>query len=481
MKTKEQTVVEEASEEVRSRTEEDNIGKQSGERRTIADVFFNYFERYMVWISIGSFIIGVVIAVLSKPFGNYINNLANKALDYYGYIAPLAIFVILAPSLAEVFSARKMGKFGIHVISWLAVKKVLACLWAAIFTCIVFGFTLLPEGTTSIVAATKDTLVAMKKVGAFNVYFVTIYISVAVALASIWIRNLQLGLRKTIDAVEVAGKFLEAMVPLFLISVGAYITTLSSHLQIGTHTGLHSLHFAGFSIDPSTTVGMISVYLVGSFIVFLGCLVWHSVLLFFAKVKVPQFSIGVYFKKYWICVYPLLFATSSEVIALPLNLYLTKKYIPWVRKIPRRLVVGMGSFLNINGTIICVYVFVGLVAKLVGVRLSFFEMLSILPVVFLISYAVPGIPGELVLFAGPILLILGLPPEITATFLALYVGLQLGLPDSVRTGNNSTDDLLCALLLNQYYIEKFEKGQQQEDFEIEDIEKSDLKIEKWQK
>lgn len=459
----------------------DGVQKQSSHSRTIADLFFNYFERYMIWISISSFIIGVFIGIYSKFAAERVNTSANGMLDYYGYVAPVAIFLILAPSLAETFSAKRVGKFGGHVILWLAVRKMLAAIWAATFTTIVFGFALFPEGTTNIATATLDSLLAIKSVGFFNIYFVTIYISVAVALASTRIEWLRLMLRKVIEIIEVAGKFLEALVPIFLMSVGIYIISLNDFLDVGSTVGLQPLNFLWFSIDPSTTTGVISVYLVGSLILLVGTLAWHGSLLLYAWVKVPRFSIRVYFTKYWINVYPLLFATSSEVIAVPLNLYLTKKYIPWIRRIPRRLVVGMGSFLNINGTIISVFVMTGLVASVTGVKLSFFEMLALIPIVFLISYAVPGIPGELVLFAGPIILILDLPPETAATFLALYVGLQLGLPDSIRTGNNSTDDVLCAVVLNQHYIENYEEQQQDDFMEIEDISKSDLKIEKWQK
>ena len=35
-----------------------------------------------------------------------------------------------------------------------------------------------------------------------------------------------------------------------------------------------------------------------------------------------------------------------------------------------------------------------------------------------------------------------------AVFLAVYLGIQFGLPDSFRTGNNSTDDYIGAVLIN---------------------------------
>ena len=83
------------------------------------------------------------------------------------------------------------------------------------------------------------------------------------------------------------------------------------------------------------------------------------------------------------------------------------------------------------------------------------ELLILLPVVFLISYGVPGIPGELVLFAGPIATMLTIPEATLPVFLAVYLGIQLGLPDSFRTGNNSTDAYVQAIIVNAVYEKKF--------------------------
>ena len=84
----------------------------------------------------------------------------------------------------------------------------------------------------------------------------------------------------------------------------------------------------------------------------------------------------------------------------------------------------------------------------------------IVPIVFLISYGVPGIPGELVLFAGPMATMLNIPEPMMPVFLAVYLGIQLGLPDSFRTGNNSADDYVQAILVNAVYEKRYaaEKG-----------------------
>ena len=74
----------------------------------------------------------------------------------------------------------------------------------------------------------------------------------------------------------------------------------------------------------------------------------------------------------------------------------------------RCFVIGAPSVLCTNGTLICVAFLVGLVAAILGI-----ELLLIVPVAFLMSFGIPGIPGELLLFAGPIALVLGIAIEVT--------------------------------------------------------------------
>ena len=150
----------------------------------------------------------------------------------------------------------------------------------------------------------------------------------------------------------------------------------------------------------------------------------------------------------------MLWATSSEALATPLNLYLTKKHAPWVRNEIRRFIIGVGSYMNVNGTIINVFILGAIVLLILGLDVSVVELLFIVPVVFLISYGVPGIPGELVLFAGPMATMLNIPEATLPVFLAVYLGIQQGLPDSFRTGNNSTDDYIGSVLMNAVYEKK---------------------------
>ena len=249
--------------------------------------------------------------------------------------------------------------------------------------------------------------------------------------------------------------------PIFMFGIGAYIYGLPGHVeaQVGLEaearcSRLH-LDIWGWTTSPHTPAGMLTIYVIGAVLTAIACLIWQFAFLFIARSQEPRFSIIGHFRNYWVKVYPLLWATSSEALATPLNLYLTKKHAPWVRNEIRRFIIGVGSYMNVNGTIINVFILGAIVLLILGLDVSVVELLFIVPVVFLISYGVPGIPGELVLFAGPMATMLNIPEATLPAFLAVYLGIQQGLPDSFRTGNNSTDDYIGSVLMNAVYEKRY--------------------------
>ena len=219
-----------------------------------------------------------------------------------------------------------------------------------------------------------------------------------------------------------------------------------------------NLDIWGWSTNPQTSTGMITIYVIGALLTAIACLIWQFGFLLVARSQELRFSIIGYFRNYWVKVYPLLWATSSEALATPLNLYLTKKHAPWIRNEIRRFIIGIGSYMNINGTIINVFILGAIVLLILGLNLSVVELMFLIPVVFLISYGVPGIPGELVLFAGPMATMLNIPEAMLPVFLAVYLRIQLGLPDSFRTGNNSTDDFIGTIMMNAIYEKRYAVG-----------------------
>lgn len=431
---------------------------------TIKDRYENvlkFCERYMPFLTMGAFCSGIVIGKYSAFFTALINDGVNKFISLYGYFAPVAIFLILAPSLGRVFRAPSSGRFLLYFTGWYFVRKSLACLYACAFIWLVFRLPLLPQGVGSIGAAVAQTLSSLGRMMLTSSYFWAMYLSLFVALVSKKNKTICSMLDQTLEAVEMSGKYLIPVIPVFMVAIGTYIQGLPANLgeqmalQKGMENLLHPFSIWGLGFDPRGAWGMVWIYVFGSLLVGAACFIWHFGLLGLTKMTVRRFSVRSYFKDYWIKVYPLLWATSSESIAIPLNLYLAKKYAPWVNPMVRRFAVSVGGYMNINGTVICVFVLGAMVFSLLGIPVSLVEWLLAVPMILLISYGVPGIPGELILFAGPLATLLGLSGAVSPVFIAVYIGLQIGLPDSFRTGNNSTDDYLCSIYLNEVYERKF--------------------------
>ena len=444
--------------------------KLTGERNLSAS-FFSWVEKYLIFLVVGGLIGGVVVASFSRPLVDRIDSTVNLFMDLYGFLAPIAIFLILAPSLARLFSVRSMGRFGLFVIRWYAVRKLLACLWAIVFLVLVFRIPFLPERSVSLADGLAETVRSLGLMAATSPYFWAMYAAVVVALISMRVQSLGAFLEKILNGFESGGSYLMPLMPIFMFAIGAYLYGLPENVQaqIGLEgeSGkvLADLNLWGWSISPTSSAGMITIYVLGAVLTAIACFIWQFGFLLVARRHDPRLSIASYFRDYWSKVYPLLWATSSEALATPLNLYLTKKHAPWIRRDVRRFIIGVGSYVNINGTLINVFILGAIVLSILGLEVSVVELLLIVPVVFLISYGVPGIPGELVLFAGPIATLLNIPPDVLPVFLAIYLGLQIGLPDSFRTGSNSTDDYIGAVMMNAVYEKRYATGSERQESE----------------
>ncbi len=411
-------------------------------------------------VSILALATGVFLGAISETLSDVVNRTVSTFVAGYGFFAPVLIFMVLAPVLSRIFSTKQRGKFGLYVVGWLAVTKIVALLWATLFTFAVFGLPLFPEHSSSIGGAFATTSKTLLSTLSQSPLFMAIYAAIITGVIALKIKGLANLLEKGVAGIEHIGQYLQPLIPVFMLAVGVYIQSLPTHLvdQIGlegTETSFQTLNILGLQMNPNTTTGMVTAYVVGALLVAVACFVFHFGILALAKYKVKRFSIINYFKHYWVKAYPLLWSTSSESLATPLNLYILKKNAPYVRPTVRRLVVGVGSALCTNGTLICVVILIGLVGGIMGLRFSVVELLLCIPVAFLISFGIPGVPGELLLFAGPVSLILHIPPEMLPMFLALYLGLQLGLPDSFRTGANTTNNYVYCIMLNEVYEKRF--------------------------
>lgn len=421
-----------------------------------------FLEKFLPLLCVLFFILGIWASRISEGFADFVDRIIGGFVNWYIYIAPFAIYIILTPSFSKILSEKNSNGKGFvrYSLIWFARYRLAACLWACIFTAFIFGFPVFINHSVSLGGAILKSFKSMLWMFSHSVYFYAIYASAITVLISTKVKKLENVLSKGPDLVERVGNILVAIVPIFMLLVGSYVAHLPTNVseqigEKGLSIHLNTINILGLKISSYTKSGMVFAYLAGAFLTGIACFIWHIGLLLIAKTRSKNFSILDYFKDYWAKVYPLLWATSSEALATPLNLYLIQKHYNKIRREVSSFVVGVGSFMNINGTMICVFIMAGLVCSLLGVQISLVDLLMSIPIVFLIGYGVPGIPGELLLFGGPIAVLLRISPESVPIFLALYLGLQIGLPDSFRTGANSTDVCVSAVILEDIYEKKF--------------------------
>ena len=453
------------------------------------------FEKFLPLIVISSFILGVLISDISSV-SKIVFSAVDSFVEFYALFAPLVIFIILAPSLSQMVKAKKAkkGNFISYAISWLSFRRFLSLIWAVVFTWVVFDLSFYGNGETG------DLMTSLKTSGKNLIfmfltskYFYAMYLAVAAVFIAQKHKGFETLMGKLLKGVEDMGQYLIPIVPVFMIAIGVYVSQLDTRLndqiisgydeqidnlgklksmtieieeelaavkalrakEMAEPTSLKGLTILSWQPDMTGEYSMVLAYVLISLVIGASCMIWHIGLIVITKLKVKSFSIMKYFSNYWVKVYPLLWATSSEALATPLNLYLVKQYYPNVRARVRRFTIGVGSYLNINGTMICVIVLVGAISNILGIEITVVQLFLAIPIVFIIGFGVPGIPGELLLFAGPLLELFELSPLQEPVFLAMYLGFQLGLPDSFRTGNNSTDDCVMSILLNEEYESKF--------------------------
>lgn len=414
-----------------------------------------HFERHAFAYAFLGLVAGLLVAqvisftaVMSAAFG--------VVIDSYDLVAPFLLYLVLAPSLVKVFqqSGFRGASFSVYTVWWFVRVRVVACLFAIAAVSLCYGLPL--EGGSSLSSALGTSLGSVSRSLVESPYLLATCASFLTALALAPRRGRAADLFARLPGlVEKLGERITNVVPLFTFLVGIYISTLPEVLAnqfakapAGT---FQPVTLFGVSFAAGSAGDIFLIYVLLSLLTGLICTVWHLMLLAVVKLRLAGFSVRKYFSDYFIRIYPLLWATSSETLAMPLNLHLVRRNFPQIHEPVASVTVGLGSILNINGTLISCFVLIPGLCMMLGLPVSVISLLVCLPAVFVIGFGVPGMPGELVLFAGPVMAALAVPAELRPLFLLAFLGFQIGLPDSFRTGANSTDNGLAALLLDRKY------------------------------
>jgi Na+/H+-dicarboxylate symporter len=420
-----------------------------------------HVARYSAMYAALGFGLGLLVG-RAFPLADLLKSGLEVIVGLYGTIAPLIIFCILAPSLLRIHQheGAEGRQFAIYTVLWFAKLRLLACLSAVVLVSVVYTLPFAGGGSVEGVAFAT----ALRSLGRGLVrspYFLAIYASILGA-GLLWRRKGRLvrAFAHLPELVEKLGEALTCVVPVFTLLVGIHVVTLpqilAAHFAEYPTSTFGKVALFGRQFDTTTASGILVIYVLVALLTGLICSLWHAALLLCVRYKLPGLSIRTYFTGYFLKLYPLLWSTCSEALATPLNMHLLKELYPQIDPAVRRFAVGLGSVININGTLICCFVMVPAVCMMLGLPISVPHLLLCFPIIYILGFGVPGIPGELVLFAGPIMSVLTVPEPLQAAFLLTFLGLQIGLPDSFRTGANSTDAGPALLLLNEAYRRRFQ-------------------------
>ena len=424
--------------------------KETAMRVKISAVY-NYIEKFSIYICLAFLVLGFCATEAWPVCGTAVSKGIEFLLNAYSYIVPFLLYLLVAPALFKVLGLKE--KYGngwvLSVFAQFVVTRVLAILFSAVALALIFRLPIATHSASGWQGALKDSFLLLGRALVFSPFLWGIYaavITVFVFSKSGKVKNI---FSKVGAGIENIGQGFVVLAPFFMLALGAFLSHLPAYIERGLSGS--SLNFDAPSFNFNI-LGLqhipgkykfVGLYLAIGLLTGLLCIIWHILYLAATKIIQPKFRLRSYIKNYWVRIYPLLWASSSESLAVPLNLNLMKRTFPYVPAEIRQFVISGGSYLGINGTVISVYVMGAVLAKVLNVPISFSQLALSLPAIFVLGYAVPGIPGELIIFAGAMGQLLGVPPQTLPFFLALYLTMQIGLPDSFRTGCNSTD---CALV-----------------------------------
>lgn len=138
----------------------------------------------------------------------------------------------------------------------------------------------------------------------------------------------------------------------------------------------------------------------------------------------------------------LAFTTSSSAATLPLNMETVEQKLGISQRVTS-FVLPMGMTINMDGTSLYQAVAAVFIAQVLGIELTWVQLLIIVATTTISSIGTPGVPGGSVVILIMVLSSVGIPPE----GLALILGLDRPL-DMLRTVVNVTGDATVASIVD---------------------------------
>ncbi len=224
-------------------------------------------------------------------------------------------------------------------------------------------------------------------------------------------------------------------------SLYAVILKMVDYIILFAPYGVTAL-MAGLAIDFSGDISLFGALAVYAATVVAGMailiFVFYPLLIhFFSHVKMKRFIRAMY------PVQLLAFTTSSSAATLPVTLETVEKELGISNEVSS-FVLPVGTTINMDGTSCYQAVAVLFIAQVIGIDLSFAQLLTIVSMTVLSSIGTPAIPGGSYVILTMVLSSVGIPAE----GLALILGIDRPL-DMLRTSVNVTGDATVAAIVEK--------------------------------
>ncbi|MDR3180683.1 MAG: dicarboxylate/amino acid:cation symporter [Prevotellaceae bacterium] len=167
----------------------------------------------------------------------------------------------------------------------------------------------------------------------------------------------------------------------------------------------------------------------------------------FYPLLIKLFSRRVRVKAFLRAMYPVqlfAFTTSSSAVTLPVTMKAVEEDLK-VSPDVASFVLPVGVTVNMDGTSCYQSIAILFIAQVLGIELTFLQLLTVLFMTILSSIGTPGIPGGSYVILAMVLISIGVPPE----GLALIIGIDRPL-DMLRTAVNVTGDAAVACMIEEY-------------------------------
>jgi Na+/H+-dicarboxylate symporter len=137
------------------------------------------------------------------------------------------------------------------------------------------------------------------------------------------------------------------------------------------------------------------------------------------------------------------FTTSSSAVTLPLTMKTVEEELKVSNEISS-FVLPVGVTVNMDGTACYQAIAILFISQVLGIDLTFMQILTVLFMTILSSIGTPGIPGGTYVILAMVLTSVGIPAE----GLALIIGIDRPL-DMLRTAVNVTGDATVACMIEK--------------------------------